>query len=395
MSEDAIATAADGAAGGHWLGIIGCWTVMGLIESCKAYVSGKVHGTPVALRAALIGNMPWWWFWALATPLIFRIADRFPLGDARGRRFLPVHLLSAVLFTMLHIALIGGLYYQTSARGHVPGYGFMVQRWIESFSMLNFVTYWAIVGVHHALVYNSRLRLSQLNAARLEVQAAQLQASMTEARLNALRMELHPHFLFNTLNAIAGLVRRQEDDAAVRVLARLGDLLRITLDREAAQKVPLEEELHFLEQYLGIERIRFRDRLEVAIDVDDDTLGLLVPTLVLQPLVENAVRHGIARKPGAGHIRIRAQQTSGALLLEVSDSGIGFPDGGPAREGVGLSNTRARLEQLYSSGSTSLSFANNEHGGATVRLRLPLEAPPVSESLAGPPSRAALALERR
>jgi LytS/YehU family sensor histidine kinase len=196
---------------------------------------------------------------------------------------------------------------------------------------------------------------------------------MAEARLDALRMELNPHFLFNTLNAISGLVRRRDYDEAVQVLARFGDLLRITLDREAEQTTSLAKELEFLRLYLDIERVRFHDRLEVEIDVDPSLLDVRVPTLILQPLVENAVRHGIARKPGAGSIHIEVRHTRAGLRLTVTDTGVGF--GAEARlsrgDGVGLSNTHARLSQLYGASAT-LELAETEGGGATVTVNLPL-----------------------
>jgi signal transduction histidine kinase len=357
----------------RWLLVLSFWTLMGLVESTKAWVSQELRGQPVMLVHALVGNMPWWWFWAAMTPVTFWIASRFPLERERGVRYLPVHLLAAVSLSMLHFVAVGWLYYQTHARGRVAGFGVMMRNWVESFGMLNFLTYWAIVGAWLALTYHSRYQASQSKAAQLERDAAQLEASMAEARLDALRMELNPHFLFNTLNAISGLVRRRDYDEAVQVLARFGDLLRITLDREAEQTTSLAKELEFLRLYLDIERVRFHDRLEVEIDVDPSLLDVRVPTLILQPLVENAVRHGIARKPGAGSIHIEVRHTRAGLRLTVTDTGVGF--GAEARlsrgDGVGLSNTHARLSQLYGASAT-LELAETEGGGATVTVNLPL-----------------------
>jgi LytS/YehU family sensor histidine kinase len=202
---------------------------------------------------------------------------------------------------------------------------------------------------------------------------------MTEARLNALRMELHPHFLFNTLNAISGLVRRREIDAAVRMLARLGELLRVTLERGSVQQVPLERELSFLRLYLEIERIRFHDRLGVDFEVDPEVLDALVPTLILQPLVENAVRHGVARLSGPGRVGVRAARQDGKLILQVADTGAGFQAGnGGTRLGVGLSNTRARLEQLYGA-DAAMMLDNGPAGGALVTVTLPYHEDPVAD----------------
>jgi LytS/YehU family sensor histidine kinase len=184
---------------------------------------------------------------------------------------------------------------------------------------------------------------------RREVREAQLETRLAHARLEALKMQLHPHFLFNTLNAVSVLVRKGENRAAVRMIAGLSDLLRLALDRSGAQEVTLEEEMHFLDRYLTIEKIRFGDRLRVSVDVPRDALDARVPNLVLQPLVENAIRHGIAPVPGAGRLDIRADVHGKTLRLRVLDDGAGV-DGAPpasAGGGVGLRNTRERLRQLY------------------------------------------------
>jgi sensor histidine kinase YesM len=357
----------------HWLAILAFWTFMGLLESSKAWVTADLSGRPTSLSNALLGNMPWWYFWALATPAAFWIAQRFPLDRGRTVRFLAVHFLAMLAFAVTHAFVVGWLFYQTHARFNVPSYLGLVRAWLVNYGMLNVLTYSAVVGAYYALRYHGRMRQSQDAAAKLELRAAQLQASMTESRLNALRMELNPHFLFNTLNAISGLVRRRERAAAVQALARLGDLLRVTLDRAATQTVPLSQEMVYLQYYLDIERIRFQDRLQIEIDVGDDVVAAAVPSLILQPLVENAVRHGIAKKPGTGWVRIEARRNGDALQLRVADSGVGFPEDLRAlREGVGLGNTRARLDQLYN-GRSSFVLANNEQGGATVSLTLPFE----------------------
>ena len=357
----------------RWLLVLSFWTLMGLVESTKAYVSAELRGQPATVISALIGNMPWWWFWALATPVAFWVARRFPLDRARGIRYLPAHLFAAVSLSMLHFVAVGWLYYQTTARGRAGSLDAMITRWIEAFGMLNFLTYWVIVGAWFAFTYHNRFIASQWKAAQLERDAARLEAQMAEARLDALRMELNPHFLFNTLNSISGLVRRHDHDGAVQVLARFGELLRITLDREAEQMTSLAHELDFLRLYLDIEGIRFHDRLVVSIDVEPALLDATVPTLILQPLVENAVRHGIARKPGAGRIDIEARESGSGLCLIVRDTGVGFGAHGPGRtrEGVGLSNTRARLAQLYGE-QASLELSETAGGGATVIVRLPL-----------------------
>jgi LytS/YehU family sensor histidine kinase len=225
-------------------------------------------------------------------------------------------------------------------------------------------TYWVLVLLRYTFDYYRRYREQELRASRIATQLAQ-------AQLQALRMQLHPHFLFNTLNAISALMHRAVA-AADRMLARLSDFLRLTLESGGMQEVPLKQELDFLGRYLEIEKTRFADRLTVHMDVEPDALDAQVPNLILQPLVENAIRHGIARSSSAGTIEIRAHRANGTLHLAVRDDGPGLAanGGAPPREGVGLSNTRARLAQLYGE-SSRLELGNAAEGGVVVNLDLP------------------------
>jgi two-component system LytT family sensor kinase len=356
-----------------WLTAVAIWTLLGLIESGKAYVTARLRELPASWISALTGNMPWWYGWGLLTPLAFWLARRFRLDQRRPFGALLVHLSASLVLSFAHLGGVGALYYRTHASSSAPGLGAMLRRWLELYTMLDMLTYWAIIGAVYALDYYGRYRASEVNAAMLTARAAQLEASMTEAKLNALRMELNPHFLFNTLNAISGLVRGRAVDEAVQMLARLGELLRVSLERESAQQVPLERELSFLRLYLEIERIRFHDRLTVNMAVDPEALDALVPPLILQPIVENAVRHGVAKRPGPGEVGIRGTRQEDTLVLLVTDSGAGFPsNGGARREGVGLSNTRARLEQMYGSRARMM-LENAPDGGASVTIRLPFK----------------------
>ncbi len=231
--------------------------------------------------------------------------------------------------------------------------------------ILDLLTYAGIVGAFYAVEFYGRYRQG-------EVVSAQLEARMHEARLAMLRMELQPHFLFNALNAISGLVRRGENEAAVTMLARLGELLRRSLDGHTTQEARLGEELNLLEQYLAIERVRFGDRLDVAVEVESSLFDALVPSLVLQPIVENALRHGLSHSPGPGTVRVSAERSEGSLVLWVRDSGPGFAPGeGHSHQGVGLSNTRARLAQLYGP-AARLDTGTAPGGGGAVRITLPL-----------------------
>jgi two-component system, LytTR family, sensor kinase len=354
----------------QWWLILAFWSFMGVVETTKSIVTQELRGGSASFGHALVGNMPWWLCWAALTPIGFFIARRFPLDPPGGLRNLPIHTISAIVFTFVHLSVVGALYHATSVPAGAVGYGALVRNWLDNFGMLDFVTYWGIVGAWYVIAWQARFRVSQLNAAHLELKAAQMEAGLTEARLNALRAELNPHFLFNALNAISGLVRRQENTAAVAGIARLGDLLRLTLDAGATHQVPLRQELEYLSHYLDIERIRFHDRLSVDLAVSDDVLDVPVPTLILQPIVENALRHGIARKPGSGRITIAAGRADGVLRIDVDDTGTGLPEGGEIVEGVGLSNTRARLAQMYGD-AARFEIGNRAGGGVRVTMELP------------------------
>jgi two-component system, LytTR family, sensor kinase len=254
----------------------------------------------------------------------------------------------------------------------VPGTGYLgkltwwsrVQRnWVMNFDW-EMMTYWAIIGFSHAAGYFQQAQDRALRAANLETRLA-------EAQLQALQRQLHPHFLFNTLNGISALMHR-DVDAADRMLVRLSDLLRMALDRRSAQEVPLSDDLEFLAKYLEIEQARFGDRLAVRYDIDPETLDALVPNLLLQPLVENSVRHAIAARSDGGIIELTSRRVGESLELKVRDNGPGLPkDRTPSPSpGVGLANTRSRLEHLYGA-SQHLQFSDTPGGGLTVTVVIP------------------------
>jgi LytS/YehU family sensor histidine kinase len=228
----------------------------------------------------------------------------------------------------------------------------------------NVLTYCAILCISLALDYYRRYR-------ERELRAYQLEARLAQAQLQVLKMQLHPHFLFNTLHAISTLMHR-DVEAADRMIARLSDLLRISLETVGVQEVPLKQELELLEKYLEIEQTRFQERLGVKLEIEPETLDARVPNLILQPLVENAIRHGIIPRATPGLIEIHARRDNGTLQLEVRDNGRGLPaaEEGTMKEGLGLSNTRARLKQLYGA-EHRFSLCNNPAGGLVVSLTIP------------------------
>ena len=206
-----------------------------------------------------------------------------------------------------------------------------------------------------------------------ELRASQLEALLSQSQLQALKMQLHPHFLFNTLHSISSLMHR-DIEAADKMIARLGDFLRLTLENSGTQEVTLQEELEFLRCYLEIEHIRFQDRLTTHMDIAPQALVTHVPNLILQPIVENAIRHGIAPRSTPGRIEIRAERNNGTLRIQVRDNGPGLPGNPNAdnlyKEGLGLANTRARLEQLYGA-AHRFDLANDPDGGLVVTLEIP------------------------
>ncbi len=361
--------------------ILAAWAVFGLLESSKAYVAAALRGDSASWTTALVGNMPWWLCWAALTPAVFWLAGRFRI-DRPGRAVpLLVHFAASLGFAAAHLAVTGALFYYTITRGgaFVRDVGHQVQLFFDGYLIVDMLTYWAVVGGFYAIDYHGRYREGLLAGARAEARAA-------EARLDALRMELNPHFLFNALNAVAGLVRRGDRDAAVRTLAELSELLRSTLARETPPEIPLDLELAFLERYLAIERIRFGDRLAVELRIEPETRRALVPTLILHPLVENAVRHGIARSRAPGRVTIGASRDGARVVLSVRNTGSDpYADGAVVRRrGVGLSNTEARLAQRYGDGA-GLELMRTAAGLTEARLTLPLVLEPANAGVEAPP----------
>jgi signal transduction histidine kinase len=317
---------------------------------------------PITDLAALNGT--YWMLWALFTPIIMRLAVRFRFDRGRWPGALAVHIPALLVFVSVHLAVMQ-LVRRTIVGWDRFRYSYLTSLRMDFIQYLDWemVTYWAIAALALATVY---YRESQERAVR----TARLETRLVEAQLQTLQRQLQPHFLFNTLHAISTLMHR-DVEAADRMLSRLSELLRLTLNRVGQHDVPLSEEIDFLAKYLQIEQTRFQDRLTVRFDVEAEALDGLVPRMLLQPLVENAIKHGIAPQPGPGEIAVIAHRDGGRLLLEVRDNGVGLSQDSltALQSGIGLSTTRARLQHLFGR-DYQFEFLRQPRG-LTVRVVIP------------------------
>jgi LytS/YehU family sensor histidine kinase len=313
--------------------------------------------------------MGFWYAWGALFPVIWWLARRFPIESGRLPRSLLFHLPAAAFFAVVQPFLHAFMAWILRAFSE-PLMVIVIRRSHSVFwdFSLGIAMYWLILMACHAIQYQARLREGELKASQLEAQLAQ-------AQLSALKMQLHPHFLFNTLHSISSLLH-VDVEAADRMVARLGDFLRLTLDNSENQEVTLEQELEFLRCYLDIELTRFQDRLTVDLEIAPATLTAQVPNLILQPIVENAIRHGIAARIEPGRIWISSERQDHRLRIQIRDDGPGFASnarGSGYREGIGLTNARARLARLYGADHV-LELSNGGAGGAIVTLEMPFRA---------------------
>jgi len=357
-------------------------TLLCLFSTAQGYrltaINPRARPEDLAILPLLALNAALWFAPALLLRPIFWISNRYRFDSDRWMRAIVIHLIAFIGFSIIHTMVMLGtrisLWPELLRRRTIPYLAWVQTSYLSNVEMA-LMMYAAIVGLCYALGYYHE---SQARA----VKAANLETSLVEARLKTLEAELHPHFLFNTLHAISTLVH-SDPEAADRMISRLSDLLRLTFDRSGAAQVTLKEELEFLQKYLEIEQIRFQDRLSIHFDIDPETLDAEVPRLILQPLVENAIKHGISPRAGRGHVEISATRQHDDIWIEVRDNGVGLSTSARARlnSGVGLSNTRARLEYLYGD-AQRLEFTEGESGLA-VRLQIPAHRPtshPVEKS---------------
>ena len=358
------------------------WTVVGVFSFSQGLTQKFFSGDPTPSWHYLVSWLVGVYIWALLTPVILWIGRRFPIERRNWLRRSALHLLFGVCFSVIQLALESAVLprvgvFPSIMKGFVGTFLFLLVIGFHS----GIVTYFMLLGIQSGFRYYHRSRERERQALQLELRASELQSQLMRARLGALKMQLQPHFLFNTLNAIMVLVRQQEAEQAEEMLARLSDLLRCVLEDEEAQEAPLRRELEYLQLYLHIEQVRFRDRLNVEISTDPAILDAALPQMCLQPIVENAIRHGIGRSSSACMIRIDASRVNDRLELRVQDDGPGFPltNSLPVK-GIGLANTRARLHQLYGD-EASLTIENGRQRGAVVTMTLPYHVVPDSSEI--------------
>jgi two-component system, LytTR family, sensor kinase len=342
--------------------IWGIWTIVALFFSTQMYLMYYAENQPIRYAQNFLVQASACYLWALATPLILWLVRRYCIDRTNWLRRAALHLAISVTLVITLIALHFVVYMLVMGRGaniapiRLASYVYYnLDRWV--------LVYWFILLLSHAFNYYHSYRKNALKASQLHTQ-------LVQSQLEALKMQVHPHFLFNTLHSISALLSR-DTEAARRMITRLGDFLRLTLENSGSMEVTLQQEIEFLNGYLEIERIRFQDRLTTEIKVDPDVLDVHVPNLILQPIVENAMRHAVGNS-AAGRVEITAAPQNGVVRIQVKDNGPGIQDQRTAGHGrgLGLTNTRARLAGLYGD-AASFELTNDPAGGLVVTLEIP------------------------
>lgn len=352
-----------------WASLFVIWTLLGLATAGQYYFFSDPddHAQVTAMRSLGLG-FALWYPWGLLWLLIYPLSRRFNLGSPHWPRRLVVLMAACFILATAKIILdypiILNLYCPTPWIWTLPKF---LRAGFQGVFLRYVIYIWAVIGICHALDYYRKFRERELRAAHLE-------SSLARAQLHLLKMQLHPHFLFNTLNAISALIHR-DVEAADRMVARLGDLLRLALEDFGLHEASLTRELEIVRAYLEIEQARLGPRLRLEWDIDPRATEALVPTFVLQPLIENAIRHAIAPRIDPGRIEVRARRDGEWLRLEVHDDGPGFSIQPRNGTGVGLANTRARLLHLYGATAQRMETENHARGGGIVKIVLPFREP--------------------
>jgi two-component system LytT family sensor kinase len=337
------------------------WTLLAFLSAAGAHVYMASSGTPISWAQLLAWNFLISLVWTVLTPVVYELTRYYTFDRNRWKLSLPIHLVSSVVLAFVGavaMVAINPLVTWTK-EPTIPFFAHVLSR-----TFMDIQRYWYVLFITQAIAFYGKYQERQLLSSQLEAQLA-------NAQLEVLKIQLEPHFLFNTLNSIASLARH-DGPAAEHMTLQLADLLRMSLDGIGVHEVPLHRELMFLQKYVDIQQIRFHDRLSVETDVDPRTLDTLVPNLILQPLVENAIRHGISPRRTPGLVRITIWRDRDDVWMEIRDNGVGFTRGRGVMppEGVGLRNTRGRLRQLYNE-DHAMVLEDAQGGGCSVRIRVP------------------------
>lgn len=356
----------------RWFWIAAIWTGIGLFDATQTVFVMRAEGMHHYWTSLFVTLLLAWLPWALATPLVLHLGRRYRAAQWRRLSTWGPHVAACAAIGLVYAAWIALWEELLNPWAVSPWPRPFVDLWVHKFNsgLLSYIIlYSLILLVGHML--DSREQL-----ARQQTETARLNEQLTKAQLNALRRQIEPHFLFNTLNAIAGLVREKRNDAAVSMIVGLSDFLRRVVEDSDRQQVPLSEELEFAQKYLDIQKVRFAERLQFTVDVPAELLSSQVPSLILQPMVENAVKHGIAKRVQGGAIRIAASRSNGRLTLSVYNDGPGLPAGWEkTHSGIGIANVQTRLRSLYGEGF-ELSLRNQGPGGVEVSVSVPFVSVP-------------------
>lgn len=344
----------------RWLLAALLWSILGLLFAMPGL---SVPNWP----HPLLGSLAQWWSWGLVTPLIFWVDARLPFNERQlGMRIL-AQLLPSLAFTALYIYVFAALRAVVGLGGwRAVADPHMLASAFHSGLLWGWLVYWLILGAHQTYRYYHHYLASELRLERME-------RSFSQARLNALRMQLDPHFLFNALNTVSSQVER-DPRLARRMIEHLGDLLRLSLEARDRQEVPLAEEMAFLDHYVAIQRIRFGSTLRIETHIAPEVKYALVPCLIVQPLVENAIRHGISRRASGGAVTVTAERSAKQVEIRIIDDGVGLPPGWTLENstGLGLSVTRERIAGIHPNGSSRFAVGRRSGGGTEVEISLPL-----------------------
>jgi two-component system LytT family sensor kinase len=337
------------------------WTLLAFLTAAGAHVYTASMGEPISWAQLLAWNISISFIWSLLTPIVYELSLRYTFDRNSWRLSLLIHVVASVLLTFVAAVVLARLSPLITwiKEPSVPFFAHVLSR-----TFMDIPRYWYVLLITQTIAYYGKYQERQLISSQLEAQLAR-------AQLEVLKIQLEPHFLFNTLNSIAALAR-YDGEAAEHMTLQLADLLRMSLDGAGVQEVPLRQELMFLQKYVDIQQTRFRDRLQVETEIDPCTLDTLVPNLILQPLVENAIRHGIGPRRAPGTIRISTWRDHDDVWMEIRDDGAGLTRGRGVLppEGVGLRNTRGRLQQLYNR-DHAMVLDDAPGGGCMVKIRVP------------------------